>query len=114
MVLVNLDPAVGTEARKTRPALVVSNDRAVATAMRLRRGVLTVLPITGNTDRIFPFQVHLDEDLAATCGLDKPGKIQAEQIRSVDLRRIHAELGQLPPGAEPLVRRAMALHLALD
>jgi mRNA interferase MazF len=114
VVLVNLDPAVGTEARKTRPALVVSNDRAVATAMRLRRGVLTVLPITGNTDRIFPFQVHLDEDVASACGLDKPGKIQAEQIRSVDLRRIHAELGHLPAGVEPLVRRAMALHLALD
>ena len=114
MVLVNLDPAVGNEVTKTRPAVVVSNNRAVTTAMRLRRGVLTVLPITGSIDRVYAFQVLLTEDMLPACGLDKPSKIQAEQIRSVDLRRIHAELGQVPAAVETRIRHAMTLHLALD
>lgn len=114
VVLVNLDPTVGSEAKKTRPAVVVSNDRATATAMRLRRGVLTVLPITSNVDRVYAFQVLLTEPMRQACGLDRPGKIQAEQIRSVDLRRIHTELGQVPSSAEPAIRQAMALHLGLD
>ena len=43
IVQVNLDPARGSEARKVRPAVVVSNDAANATATRLGRGVITDL-----------------------------------------------------------------------
>ena len=57
IVAVSFDPAVGSEAAKTRPAVVVSNDAANATATRLGRGVVTVVPVSSNVDRVYPFQV---------------------------------------------------------
>ncbi|MBO0835411.1 MAG: type II toxin-antitoxin system PemK/MazF family toxin, partial [Actinobacteria bacterium] len=78
IVAVSLDPARGSEANKTRPAVVVSNDAANATATRLGRGVITVVPITSNVARMHPFQVLLRADQT---GLRQNSKAQAEQIR---------------------------------
>ncbi|MEP6816842.1 MAG: type II toxin-antitoxin system PemK/MazF family toxin [Marmoricola sp.] len=64
--LVDLDRVPGSEANKRRPAVIVSNDRANAIAARLGRGVVTVVPVTSNTYRIFPFQALLP---AAATGL---------------------------------------------
>ena len=44
--LVDLEPGRGSEADKTRPAVIVSNDGANAAAARSGRGVLTVVPVT--------------------------------------------------------------------
>jgi mRNA interferase MazF len=55
VVTVNLDPVRGWEASKTRPAVVVSNDAANLTATRLGRGVVTVVPVTSGTSRVYPF-----------------------------------------------------------
>ena len=63
---VDVDPARGGKANKHRPAVIVSNDRANATAARLGRGVITVAPVTSNIATIHPFQVLL---AAATTGL---------------------------------------------
>ena len=57
--LVDLDPVRETEANKRRPAVIVSNDRANSIAACLGRGVITVVPVASNTDRIFPFQAFL-------------------------------------------------------
>ncbi|HEY5272262.1 MAG TPA: type II toxin-antitoxin system PemK/MazF family toxin [Acidimicrobiales bacterium] len=78
--IVDLDPARSAEANKRRPAVVVSNVGANLTAERLGRGVITVVPVTSNTARVFPFQVLLPADV---CGLDDDSKAQAEQVRSV-------------------------------
>ena len=59
IVLVDLEPARGSEANKRRPAVLVSNDGANAVAQRLGRGVVTVVPVTSNVERTFPFQVLL-------------------------------------------------------
>ena len=56
----------GSEANKRRTAGIVSNDRANAIAARRGRGVVTVVPVTSNTYRIFPFQALLP---AAATGL---------------------------------------------
>src|SRR5450759_1755655 len=85
IVTVNLDPARGAEASKTGPAVVVSNDAANATAARLGRGVVSVVPVTSNIARIYPFQVLLP---AGQTGLPRDSKAQAEQIRSVAVERI--------------------------
>nr|WP_127502357.1 type II toxin-antitoxin system PemK/MazF family toxin [Actinoplanes solisilvae] len=114
IVRVNLDPAVGSEADKTRPALVVCNDRAVRAAQRNGRGVISVLPITSNTSRLYAFQVLIDGAAVDGAGLDQESKIQAEQIRSVDIRRIVEEVGELPERLHLAVREALALHLDLD
>jgi len=47
---------------KRRPAVVVSNDRANATAENLGRGVIPVVPLTTNTAHVFPFQVIVESD----------------------------------------------------
>ena len=108
--LVDLDPARGSEANKRRPAVVVSNERANSTATRLGRGVVTVVPVTSNTDRIFPFQALLT---AAATGLRQDSKAQAEQVRSIAVERVGAVLGQVPAQVMAQLDDALRLHLKL-
>jgi mRNA interferase MazF len=110
IVAVSLHPARGSEASKTRPAIVVSNDAANATATRLGRGVITIIPITSNVTRIYPFQVFLRADQT---GLAQDSKAQAEQIRSVAVERIGRQIGRLPPAVLAELDEAVRLHLAL-
>jgi mRNA interferase MazF len=108
--LVEFDPARGSEANKQRPAVVVSNDRANATATRLGRGVVTVVPVTSNIAKIYPFQVLLS---AATAGLSVDSKAQAEQIRSVATERLQHRIGRVPPAELAQLDEALRLHLEL-
>jgi len=110
IVSVALGPAQGSEAAKTRPAVVVSNDAANATATRLGRGVITVVPVTSNTARVYPFQVLLP---ARQTGLPRDSKAQAEQLRSVDVERVGERLGQLPAALITELDRALRVHLSL-
>ncbi len=108
--LVDLDPARRGEADKQRPAIIVSNDGANATAARLGRGVVTVVPLTSNVARVYPFQVLLP---AAESGLDRDSKAQAEQVRSISAERVSDKIGSVPPGLMSEVDDALRLHLTL-
>ena len=108
--LVNLDPVVGSEAARTRPAVVVSNDGANTAAARLGRGVITVVPITSNIDRIYPFQVLLPAD---ETGLDVDSKAQAEQVRSVAVERLGKVVGSLGFELADQLDEALRVHLDL-
>jgi mRNA interferase MazF len=108
--LINLDPSFGAETNKTRPAILVSNDAANATANRNGRGVVTVVPITSNTSRVYPFQVLLSSGEA---GLDRESKAQAEQLRSVDVARLGRRLGAVRSLTLRHLDEALRLHLAL-
>jgi mRNA interferase MazF len=110
IVTVNLGPVLGSEASKTRPAVVVSNDAANATATRLGRGVITVVPVTSNVGRVYPFQVLLP---ASQTGLARDSKAQAEQVRSVAVQRIGQRLGGLPAAVMGELDQALRLHLGL-
>ena len=110
VVWVDLDPVRGSEANKRRPAVVVSNDGANRTAQRSDRGVVTVVPVTSQTERVYPFQVLLP---AGSCGLPRASKAQAEQIRSVAVQRIGTVAGRLAPAALLDLEGAMRLHLGL-
>src|SRR5947207_23866 len=110
IVIVKLDPARGSEAAKTRPAVVVSNDAANATASRLGRGVVTVVPVTTNVSRVYPFQVLLP---ARQTGLPRDSKAQAEQVRSVAVERVGHRVGRLPEALVTELDRALRLHLSL-
>ncbi|GAA1333479.1 type II toxin-antitoxin system PemK/MazF family toxin [Saccharothrix algeriensis] len=107
---VDLDPALGAEANKTRPAVVVSNDAANRAAGRGGRGVVTVVPITSNTTRVYPFQVLLP---AKDCGLGSDSKAQAEQVRTVAAARLRSRIGALPPAVLKQLDEALRLHLSL-
>jgi mRNA interferase MazF len=108
--MVDLEPVRGAEANKRRPAVLVSNDGANATAARLGRGVVTVVPVTSNTRRVYPFQVLLRAD---DCGLSGDSKAQAEQVRSVDVARVGALIGRVPERLMVSIGDALRLHLAL-
>jgi mRNA interferase MazF len=82
---VALDPGVGTKIRKTRPAVIVSNDSANDFGMRV-----VVLPVTTNVSSLFP-----GEALVSVGG--KPGRVLGDQIRSVDKKRLRGRLGSLSP-----------------
>ena len=109
--LADLDPVRGSEASKRRPVVVVSNDRANAAAARNRRGVVTVVPVTSNTTRVFAFQVRIP---AQTAGLRSASKAQAEQVRSIDVTRLGPALGRLPVDLLHQLDDALRLHLQLD
>ena len=108
--LVDLYPARGAEANKRRPAVIVSNDAANRTATRLGRGVLTVVPVTSNVERVYPFQVLLP---SGTAGLSQDSKAQAEQVRSIAVERLGKLLGNVPADIMASIDDALRLHLAL-
>lgn len=110
IVLARFDPAIGSEAAKTRPAVVVSNNTANATVVRTGRGVITVVPVTSNVTRVYPFQVLLT---AGSTGLAKDSKAQVEQVRAVSVIRIERVIGWAPTEAMAQVDAAIRLHLAV-
>ena len=104
---VNLDPVVGSETGKRRPALVVSNDTNNEYSQ-----TVTVLPITGQPARKeYPFEVLIPENIA---GLTADSRIKANQIRTVDKRRLVRFRGSLPSQYLPKVARALKIHLNLE
>jgi mRNA interferase MazF len=87
--LVNLDPTIGDEIRKVRPAVIVNRDALGALALRV------VVPITGWQDRFqgCDWLIRLDPD--ATNNLDKTSAADTFQVRSISTRRFTRRLGRL-------------------
>ena len=108
--LVDLEPVRGSEANKLRPAVVVSNDHANRSAETFGRGVVTVVPLTSSLDRLYSFQVLIP---AKDSGLRRDSKAQAEQIRSVDVRRIGPPIGRVPLELLIELEDAIRRHLQL-
>ena len=110
VVWVDLDPVRDSEANKRRPAVVVSNDGANRAAQGAGSGVITVVPVTTSTARVYPFQVLLP---ARSCGLTKKSKAQAEQIRSISVQRVAGTAGRLTSALLSELDRAIRVHLSL-
>ena len=98
---VTLDPVVGTEIRKTRPGVVISNDSCNEFGSRV-----VVLPITANVDRLYPGEARI-----AVRG--KPGRVLGDQIRSIDKSRLRARIGSLTPTEMGAVDEAVRITLGL-
>lgn len=102
--LISLDPVIGSETGKTRPAIIVQNNLANKSSP-----TVTVIPLTSNIGRCYPFQVFLP---ASETGLSKDSKALCEQIRTVARERIVGErLGEVPGHLLLLVRSALERHL---
>jgi mRNA interferase MazF len=106
--MVDLGPGVQGKAR--RPAVIVSNDSANETAIRLGHGSVTVVPVTPYTERLYPTQVWLRGSWA---GLECDHKALLEQIRSVDVGRVGEWIGAVPAAAMMELNRGLKLHLGL-
>ena len=108
--VVDLEPAKSGEANKRRPAVIVSNDGANVAAERTGRGVITVVPVTSNISKVYPFQVLLPANVT---GLEHDSKAQAEQVRSISVERIGSSVGEVPQDLMNELDEALRLHLAL-
>ncbi len=103
--LVNLDPTVGHEIRKSRPAVIIQND------IGNKYSPITIIaPLTSQrTDTVFPFEVLLTREE----GLDKPSKALLNQIRAIDKSRLVKRLGKVNDDALEKVNEAIKISLGL-
>ncbi len=98
---VALDPVMGSEIRKTRPAVIVSNDICNRYGPRV-----VILPLTSNVSACYPGEV-----LVTVKG--KPGRALGDQIRSIDKARLQTRAGTVTPEELTRIDEALAITLAL-
>lgn len=104
----NLDPAIGDEIKKIRPVLIISNNANNKVA-----NTITVIPITSNVNKIYPFEVLLNTH---NSGLQKLSKAQCHQIRTISKHRI-ANLkaqGIVDKSILSKINAALKIHLDLS
>jgi mRNA interferase MazF len=103
---VNLDPTIGSEIPKTRPAVVVSNDVGNEYSSRV-----IVAPITsGGVERIYPFEALIP---AGEGGVDRTSKALLNQVRTVDKRRLGRRIGRLSAERMLDIDRAIKISFAV-
>src|SRR4051812_7323741 len=98
---VDFDPGVGSEVRKTRPAVVVSNDASNAAMSRVQ-----VVPITSNVSKLYIFE-------APVSAKGVSGKAMADQIMTADKQRLKKRVGKLSASEMLALERALRIQLAL-
>jgi len=104
--LVNLDPTIGHEIKKSRPAVVIQND------LGNKYSPITIIaPVTSqNTEKIYPIEVLLTKSGA---GLEKDSKVLLNQIRAVDKRRLIKKLGRVDNETMPKINNSIKISLGL-
>jgi mRNA interferase MazF len=105
--LINLDPTVGSEIRKTRPAVIVNDDAIGILPLRV------IVPITAWQERYAaaPWMVRLDPDTEN--GLEKPSAADTFQVRSLSQTRFVRQLGNVSAEALQHITRALAIVLSI-
>lgn len=98
---VNIEPAVGGEIRKQRPAVILSNDTSNKYLNRLQ-----VIPLTTTVDRLYPSEAHVTVRR-------KKHKAMADQLTTVSKTRLTNRIGRLSKTDTEGVEHAVAIQLSL-
>ncbi|MEW6571909.1 MAG: type II toxin-antitoxin system PemK/MazF family toxin [Nitrospirota bacterium] len=104
--LVDFDPSVGAEIRKTRPAMIISCNEA---NKHLR--TVMVIPFSSRIEKVHPFEVFVRKE---DSGLEVDSKLKISQMRSVDKERMKKYIGTLDDDLIREIEKAIKLHLAMD
>jgi mRNA interferase MazF len=105
--LANLDPTIGAEIKKRRPVLIISNN-----ANNKMASTITIVPITSNIKKIYPFEVLLETQ---DTGLLKSSKAQCHQVRTISKIRIQGgKIGHANYQVMLKINSAMKLHLNIE
>jgi mRNA interferase MazF len=106
--LINLDPTLGAEIRKTRPAVIVSVDAVGVLPLRV------VVPITSWKEHYAqaPWMVRIDPN--PQNGLDKVSCADTFQVRSVSVSRFVRSLGRLDASSMQAIENALAIVLGIE
>ncbi len=103
--LVNFDLTVGAETKKTRPALIVSNDINNANSP-----IISIAPITSNVLKVYSFEVEIPSGVG---GLRTRSKVMINQTKAVDKIRLIRKLGHIPEPIQKEIDQALKLHYDL-
>ena len=98
---VNFEPSIGGEIRKKRPAIIISNNASNKFLNRVQ-----VVPITSNTDRLFPSEAYV-----TVAG--KKGKAMADQLATVSKQRLSKCIGSISDDEMNMVVEAIKTQLDL-
>jgi mRNA interferase MazF len=102
-----LDPTDGSEIAKKRPIVIVSND-----LHNRKAPIVTVIPLTSNVARVYPFEVFLDAQLTL---LPKDSKAMPQQVRTIAKQRIVGDaIALLSNEVMALVEDALKSHLGIS
>ena len=104
--LVNFDPTIGSEIRKTRPALILQNNVANEYSP-----ITIVAAITSKfDDKLYPTEVEIS---AGDGGLKQDSVVLLNQIRSIDCRRLTKKLGKIEDSTLKKVDLSVKISLGL-
>jgi mRNA interferase MazF len=98
---VSFDPAIGGEIRKTRPAVVVSNDRFNAGNNRVQ-----VIPVTSSEKRLYLFEAYV-------MVRGRQCKAMADQVKTIARERLRDKIGHVTVEEMKAIEKALRIQLDL-